>query len=146
MNKKEEKYYLKLRKNIADWLEKKTNVNHRFREYIMLVPDMFYLLAKLVQDTEVPQGKKVKLISAIAYFISPIDFLPEAFLGPVGYMDDLAIAAYVLNDMLNTVDLQIIRRHWAGDTDILIIVKNILINADNLMGKGIWDKLKRKFK
>jgi len=146
MNKKEEKYYLKLRKNIADWLEKKTNVNHRFREYIMLVPDMFYLLAKLVQDPEVPQGKKVKLISAIAYFISPIDFLPEAFLGPVGYMDDLAIAAYVLNDMLNTVDPQIIRRHWAGDTDILIIVKNILINADNLMGKGIWDKLKRKFK
>ncbi len=146
MNEKEEKYYLKLRKNISNWLEEKANINHRFKKYIMLVPDMFYLLVKLVQDPEVPQSKKVKLISAIAYFISPIDFLPEAFLGPIGYMDDLAIAAYVLNDMLNAIDPQIIRKHWAGDTDILITIKNILINADNLIGKGIWNKIRRKFK
>ena len=142
---KEEKYYLKLRKNITTWLDEKANLNNNFREYILIVPDMFHLLIKLVQDPDVPQGKKVKLISAIAYFISPIDFLPEAFLGPVGYMDDIAIAAYVLNDMLNSIDPQIIRRHWAGEIDILIVIKKILINVDKLIGKGIWDKLKGKF-
>ena len=146
MSNKEEKYYLKLRKNISDWLDAKANVNHKYRKYIMLVPDVFYLLVKLIQDPEVPQSKKIKLISAVVYFISPIDILPEAFLGPVGYMDDLAIAAYVLNDMLNSIDPQIIKRHWAGKTDILIVIKNILINADSLIGKGIWNKLKNKFK
>jgi uncharacterized membrane protein YkvA (DUF1232 family) len=145
MNGKEEKFYLKLRSNISTWLGEKANINHKYREFIMLVPDIFYLLIKLVRDSEVPQSKKVKLVSAIAYFISPIDFLPEAFLGPIGYMDDIAIAAYVLNDMLNSIDPQIIRRHWAGETDILMTIKKILINVDNLIGKGIWDKVKRKF-
>ncbi len=59
--------------------------------------------------------KKLNLVTAIAYFISPIDILPEAILGPIGYLDDLGIAAYVLNDLLNTVDPKIVRRNWVGD-------------------------------
>jgi uncharacterized membrane protein YkvA (DUF1232 family) len=142
---KEEKFYLKLRKNISKWLEKKSKLGHKWKEYILIVPDIFYLLVKLVQDKDVPQGKKVKLISAIAYFISPIDVLPEAILGPIGYLDDIAVAAYVLNDIINTIDPQIIRRNWVGEQDILYLVKNILANVDGMIGKGIWDKLKGKF-
>lgn len=142
---KEEKFYLKLRKNISKWLNEKSNINHKLKEYILVVPDIFYLLVKLVRDPDVPQSNKLKLISAIAYFISPIDLLPEAFLGPIGYMDDIAIAAYVLNDMINSIDPNIIRRNWAGNIDILILIKKILMNVDNLIGKGIWDKLKKKF-
>jgi len=142
---KEEKFYLKLRKNISKWLEDNSNSGHKWKDYILVVPDIFYLLVKLVQDKDVPQGKKVKLVSAIAYFISPIDVLPEAFLGPIGYLDDIAVAAYVLNDLINTIDPQIIKRNWAGDDDILYLVKNILANLDGMLGKGIWDKLKGKF-
>ena len=32
----------------------------------------------------------------LSFFISPIDFLPEALLGPLGYLDDLALTCYVL--------------------------------------------------
>ncbi len=143
--KKEEKFYLKLRKNISKWLEKNSKKGHKWKDYILIVPDIFYLLVKLVQDKDVPQGKKVKLVSAIAYFISPIDVLPEAILGPIGYLDDVAVAAYVLNDIINTVDPQIIKRNWVGEQDILYLVKNILANVDGMLGKGIWDKLKSKF-
>ena len=142
MKKKEEKYYLKLRSNITSWLANNANMNHKWREYLLIVPDIFYLLVKLVQDPDVPQGKKVKLITAIAYFISPIDLLPEAILGPIGYLDDLGVAAYVLNDLLNSVDPQVIKRNWVGDNDILLLIKKILINIDNMIGKGIWEKVK----
>lgn len=142
MKKKEEKFYLKLRTNITSWLGDNANMDYKWREYLLIVPDIFYLLVKLVQDPDVPQGKKVKLISAIAYFISPIDLLPEAILGPIGYLDDLGVAAYVLNDLLNSIDPQIIKRNWVGDTDILILIKKILINIDNIIGKGIWEKVK----
>lgn len=146
MNKREEKFYLKLRSNITTWLEKKANVSHKWREYILAAPDIFYLLVKLVQDPDVPTSKKVKLVTAIAYFISPIDVLPEAFLGPIGYLDDIGIAAYVLNDLLNSIDPQIIKRNWVGDVDVLYLIKKILINIDNIIGKGIWDKVKEKVK
>jgi uncharacterized membrane protein YkvA (DUF1232 family) len=83
-------------------------------------------------------------VTAIAYFISPIDILPEAILGPIGYLDDLGVAAYVLNDIINTVDPQIVKRNWIGDVDILILIKKILINIDKIIGKGIWDKVRGK--
>jgi len=144
MNEKEKRFYTKLRKNINRWLTDNTNINHKWREYILIAPDIFYLLVKLVQDPDVPQSKKIKLVTAIAYFISPIDLIPEAILGPIGYLDDIGIAAYVLNDLINTIDPQIIRRNWIGDVDILNVVKKILLNIDNMIGKGIWEKLRGK--
>lgn len=146
MNLKHEKFYLKLRNNITNWLDDKVNLDYKWREYLLLVPDIFYLLVKLLQDPDVPQNKKLKLVTAIAYFISPIDVLPEALLGPIGYLDDLGIAAYILNDLLNYVDPQVVKRNWVGDTDILITIKKILINVDKIIGKGIWDKVKGRVK
>lgn len=144
MNNKESKFYLKLRKNITFWLETNTKIKPKVREFLLVVPDIFYLLVKLVQDPDVPANKKVKLVSAIAYFISPIDVLPEMMLGPIGYLDDLGLAAYLLNDLLNTIDPQIIKRNWAGDIDILLLIKKILLNIENFIGKGIWEKVKQK--
>lgn len=146
MKGREEKFYLKLRTNITSWLEDKANLNYKWREYLMVVPDIFYLLVKLLQDPDVPQNKKLKLVAAIAYFISPIDFIPEAILGPVGYLDDLGLAAFILNDLLNYVDPQVIKRNWVGDVDILYMIKKILINIDKIIGKGIWNKVKDKIK
>jgi uncharacterized membrane protein YkvA (DUF1232 family) len=33
----------------------------------------------------------------IAYIISPLDLLPEGIIGPAGYAEDIALAAYVIN-------------------------------------------------
>lgn len=139
---KNEKFYLKLRRNITEWLNDNTNLDNKWREYLLIVPDIFYLMIKLLQDPDVPQGKKLKLVAAIAYFISPFDAMPEAILGPIGYLDDLALAAYILNDLVNSIDPQIIKRNWVGNVDILYLIKKILINVDNMIGKGIWERVK----
>ncbi|PID60790.1 MAG: hypothetical protein CR986_03475 [Ignavibacteriae bacterium] len=142
---KNEKFYIKLRTDISDWLQKNTKIKPIIKEYILIIPDIFYLLLKLVKDKDVPYSKKIKLFAAITYFISPIDIIPEAFLGPIGYLDDLGLAAFVLNDLINSIDPQIIKRNWPGENDILILIKNILANIDKLIGKGIWQKLKKLF-
>lgn len=146
MNKKEEDFYKNLRIKINKWLDEKVGRNHPWSEYILLAPDLFHLLTKLVVDSDVPDTKKIKIAASILYFISPIDFLPEALLGPVGYLDDVALAAYILNDIINNVDPVIVSRHWAGEKDILALVKTILANADKFLGTGIWKKIKNKFK
>ena len=144
MGKREDNFYLKIRKNINNWLNNNLNTNYKWKEYLLVVPDIFYLLVKLAQDPDVPQSKKIKLLTAIAYFISPIDLLPEAILGPIGYLDDLGVAVYVLNDLINSIDANIVRRNWAGEKDILLLVKNILLNIDKIVGKGLWEKIKGK--
>lgn len=138
-------YYQRLRLKIRQWAEKADSKNQKWLNYILVTPDLFHLLCKLAVDSDVPIKKRIKLGGAIAYFMSPIDFLPEEIIGPAGYLDDVSVAAYILNDIINEVDPQIIRRHWAGDEDILLLVKNIVANANEMLGKGLWKKIKEKF-
>lgn len=145
MKNEHEDFYKKLRSDINSWMSKNTSLDNKWKDFILLAPDMFHLLVKLSLDSRVPLSKKAKLTGAIAYFISPLDLLPELFLGPLGYLDDISIAAYVLNDVVNEIDPQIVREHWAGDSDILFNIKNILANANNMLGSGIWRKLRKKF-
>jgi uncharacterized membrane protein YkvA (DUF1232 family) len=145
MDNKNKDFYQKLRTDIKNWMDGRKASDNKWSEYILLAPDLFHLLTKLALDPDVPASKKVKIAGIIAYFISPLDFLPEMFLGPLGYLDDIALTAYVLNDIINEVDPKIVRRNWAGEMDILNLVKTIIANANNMIGSGIWKKLKRTF-
>ncbi|HID39901.1 MAG TPA: DUF1232 domain-containing protein [Calditrichaeota bacterium] len=140
MHKEHDDFYKKIRMQIADFLEKK---KFKYADILLLAPDFFHLMVKLSLDKRVPQEKKVKLVAAILYFISPLDFLPEMIFGPIGYMDDLALAAYVLNDFINGGDLDILYEHWAGESDILASIQNVLTVADHYLGKGLWQRIKR---
>ncbi len=144
MKKKEKDFYLKIRSDIKLWLDE--NADNRWSDYILLAPDLFHLLVKLMMDKEVPTSKKVKLGAAIAYFVSPIDLMPEGLIGPLGFLDDIALAAFVLNDIVNETNPQIILKHWAGDSDILYTIKNILANAKQMLGLDVYNKLKNRFK
>jgi len=143
MDEKQADFYQKLRKKLKNYLQSKEGSANKWADYLLWAPDLFHLLCKLSVDKDVPGKEKVKLLAAIAYFISPLDFIPEAILGPAAYADDLALTAYVLNSLLNHVDPEVIRRHWAGDEDVLEVIKKILQVAETMVGKGIWQRLKR---
>ena len=134
-------FYIKLRKKIETYLREHDN---QYADYLLLAPDLFHLLVRLSIDERVPVKKKAKFALVIAYFISPIDLLPEMLLGPLGYLDDIALTAYVINQYVNETDSTIVRELWAGDQDILSALKNIIDTADKFVGSGIWKKLKNK--
>ncbi len=112
----------------------------------MLAPDLFHLLCRLMVEKDVPVAEKVKLGMVIAYFISPLDLMPEAIFGPAGYLDDVALTVWVLHRLLNVVDPEVIRRNWAGDGDVLEVIKQVMKVADEMMGVGFWKRLKGIFK
>ena len=145
MNERQSDFYQKIRNDVKHWLNDNLDKENKWTDYILAAPDFFHLLCKLTADSEIPSNKKLKLLAAIAYFISPIDLLPEAFLGPVGYLDDIAVAAYILNDLINEVDSQIVRKHWAGEQDVLDLIKTILVNADEMIGSKMWKRIKKRF-
>jgi uncharacterized membrane protein YkvA (DUF1232 family) len=145
MNEEQKDYYKKLRGEVTDWIHR-GGKEHKWADYILLAPDIFHLLIKLSIDKEVPVDKRVRLAAVIGYFILPLDFFPEILLGPIGYLDDIAISAYMLNELFNSLDARIITKHWAGDMDLLKAVSNIISNANRFLGKGLLQKLKRRFK
>ena len=127
------------------WLESKEGKNHRWAEYLMFAPDLFHLLYKLSLEKDVPVKEKAKLAAAIAYFLSPVDLIPEAVSGPVGYLDDIAIASYVINSVITNSDADVVKRHWAGEKDVLEVIQAILNAADKMVGNKLWRKLRKRF-
>jgi uncharacterized membrane protein YkvA (DUF1232 family) len=138
-------FYQNLRSKMKAWIESREGKSHKWAEYLMFAPDLFHLLCRLSLDKDVPVKEKAKLVGAIAYFLSPIDLIPEAVTGPVGYVDDIAIASYVINSIVTNSDAEVVKKHWAGEKDVLEVIQAILKSADKMVGNRLWKKLKGRF-
>ena len=141
---KQRDFYLQLRDKINKWFEKNADQKREYTNYILLVPDFFYLLVRLTLDDRIPAIEKAKFAGVIAYFFSPIDFLPEALIGPLGYLDDLILTCYVLNLYINQqeeANKQVVRALWPGDEDVLNTIQVVLQKADKWIGSGLLKKI-----
>jgi len=134
-------FYQTLRRRIAAWLEKHGK-GFRHAQILLVAPDLFHLLCKLIVDKRVPAAHKARLAAAVVYFVSPLDFLPEALLGPVGYLDDVAVAAYALSSLINAGHGELAKEHWAGEGDLLGVIQLVLGAADEAIGAGLWKKIR----
>ncbi len=135
-------FYQQLRNRFKKWIETDEGKNYKFAEYLLAAPDLFHLMCKLSLDKSVDVKHKAMLAGAVAYFVSPIDLIPEAIVGPLGYVDDIGLAAFVLRKIIEE-NPQPVVEHWAGDGDILLLVQKILDIADQMVGKGLWNKVKK---
>jgi len=145
---KQKDYYLQLRDKVSKWFEKNADKKPEYANYILLVPDFFYLLVRLTLDNRIAAIDKAKFAGVIAYFFSPIDFLPEALLGPVGYLDDLVLACYVLNLYINQQDeagKAVVKELWPGEQDVLDTIQSVMQKADKWIGSGLLKKIKNVY-
>ncbi|HLJ74842.1 MAG TPA: DUF1232 domain-containing protein [Thermoanaerobaculia bacterium] len=139
------RFYDRLRESIHEFARSKGTIG-KTAEFLMLVPDMFMLLWRLTTDKRVSGKNKVLLGSGVAYFILPFDLIPEAIVGPIGYMDDLVFAVYVLSRVLSDTDPAILREHWAGEGDVLEEIRHVLNAADTVIDAKVAGKLKKLLK
>jgi uncharacterized membrane protein YkvA (DUF1232 family) len=141
-----ERFYDRVRASIQDYVNSKGRVLGKTAEFLLLVPDVFILLWRLTTDRRVSGKDKVLLGSAIAYFILPFDLMPEALLGPIGYMDDLIFGVYVLKKILSDTDASVLREHWSGTDDVLEMIQKVLNAAHSLVGDQIVGRIKKILK
>lgn len=140
-----EDFYQALRTKIADWLASKGQ-GFKHAQLLLLAPDLFHLLTRLLLDRRIPASEKAVLGAAVAYFLSPLDLLPEALLGPAGYVDDVALAAYAISRLINSGHGAVAKELWAGDGDLFEAIRRILEIADEMVGSGLWERLKSHFR
>jgi Uncharacterized conserved protein len=137
------RFYDRIRNTIQSYIDRKGRVLGKTTEFLLLVPDFFILLWRLTTDPRVNGKDKVLLGSAVVYYLSPFDLIPEAIVGPIGYLDDLVFGVYVLNSILRTVDASIVREHWSGSEDVLDSIQRVLNAAESLVGKDLLGKIKK---
>jgi uncharacterized membrane protein YkvA (DUF1232 family) len=84
------------------------------RELAAFIPNLVILFRGLLGDPRVARSSKLWLGFAIAWFLNPIDLIPE-FIPVVGPLDDAIVAALVLRHVLKQTDRTVLADHWRGD-------------------------------
>lgn len=135
---REQRFYRRLRDRVKRWGGGR-HISGRRLEYLLVAPDLFILLSRLSLDGRVPIGAKAKVAAGVAYFVTPLDVIPD-FLGPPGFVDDVLVAAWILKAVaaqLNQLDSSILEEHWEGEQDVLEQVTRIVDGADWLLGRAL---------
>ena len=135
---RERRFYRRLRDRVKRWAERR-DIPEKRLEYLLAAPDLFVLLSRLALDSRVPLRAKAKVAAGIAYFVTPLDMVPD-FLGPPGYLDDVVVAAWILQNIvaeLNQLDPAILEEHWEGQEDVLEKITTIVDRAEDVLGHGL---------
>jgi uncharacterized membrane protein YkvA (DUF1232 family) len=77
------------------------------------LPHLARLIARLVADPTLPRTAKIALAAAAVYLVSPIDLIPD-FVPFLGYVDDVLLAAVLVDGILSYVDRAVVLRYWPG--------------------------------
>lgn len=127
---KAEDKYSKVRKSLN---EKTDDKYTKIIDYAMLIPDIIVLFWRLFRDKRVNIKIKLMIGGIIAYLASPIDLLPD-FIPFVGQIDDVAIAFFGLQKIMNEVPIEIILENWQGEDNIVIKVNEVVGYMYKLVG------------
>jgi len=106
-----------------------------FSEIIRQAPALYRMMTKLLDDPALPRSISPLVIAAIAYFILPEDIIPEDKFGPVGYVDDIYLCAFVATEVITASGSpDILVRNWDGLRPVVELVKEILDREKELIG------------
>jgi uncharacterized membrane protein YkvA (DUF1232 family) len=141
-------FYDRLREKILHAIEKREGkrggkLTEGAVRALLLVPDVFILLARLALDKNVPGSTRAMIGGALAYFVLPVDLLPEALLGGAGFLDDLVLATAVLSQAFGGDLEPYARKHWSGSEDLRVVIRDISETAQSLLGQNLYDRLRR---
>jgi uncharacterized membrane protein YkvA (DUF1232 family) len=116
--------------------KEKVELKDRMKGFLMFLPNMVLLLARLLKDSRVPLVEKALFAAAIVYVVSPLDFIPDVF--PfIGQVDDIYMVALTLLRLVNRTDENVVREHWAGGGDVVSLIDSIAGLAPAILPKRV---------
>lgn len=129
--------YSKVRDKVIDKVPDKYG---KVVQYAIILPDIMVLLWRLFRDKRVKIKAKMMLAGVIAYLVSPLDIIPD-FIPLVGKIDDVAIAFFGLNAILNEVPKEIILQNWQGKEDVILLTREAVEYISEIVGSRNVGKL-----
>lgn len=145
MNAEHRRFYDQLRMKIEEFIKEKMgdSQTEKWLPYLMLAPDLFVLLVRLIKDTRVEVQAKAILLAAVLYFMTPLDIISEAVIGPMGFIDDIVLTVFALKKIIGDVEESILLEHWNGKQNLLHVIQDVVGKADELVGSKRLDKITR---
>lgn len=138
--KKKLMFYEKLREKFTGRIQQEGRLS-KVSDYLFLLPDFFILLCRLLMEERVTNQTKAFILGVIAYVMLPIDIIPD-FIPVIGFVDDLILVVFALDQILKHTDQQILLDNWSGKGNVLIAIRKILDIADRAVSQRLLIKIK----
>jgi uncharacterized membrane protein YkvA (DUF1232 family) len=88
------------------------------RAILRVLPDIVRTIGGLAGDPVLPKAAKLALAAAVLYLVSPVDLIPD-FIPVLGHLDDVFVAAILVDGMLNFVNRGLVLKYWPGSPESL---------------------------
>lgn len=138
-------YYRTVREALNKWACDIGDVQG-YAEHIPRAPTLLKLLENLALKKSVSVEGKAKVAVVTARFGAPRDKVPEAMVGPCAYIDDVALAALVAQEIAEEVDENVFRQCWPGKEDPRPVIDEVLKFARYAMGTEVWKEVREEFR
>ena len=110
--------------------------------YIQYLPDLFYILTDLLNETIIDKNDRIMICSALGYFITPNYIIPRGFYDTIGYRDYMFISCLVLNKLAAKHGFSIFDKIWLGSESFIDVLSNNLTKSGKAMEEmGHADKI-----
>lgn len=96
----------------------RTGAKRTVMEYIKQLPQFLSMLFGLLMDPRVAVIDKALVAGAIAYIVTPMDWIPD-FIPFLGEVDDVYLLVLALRRLLENAGRKVLLRHWKGDPEAL---------------------------
>jgi uncharacterized membrane protein YkvA (DUF1232 family) len=110
----------------------KSNLRSRMTNFLLVIPNLVLLCARLMVDPRVPAKERLLVAGAVVYAIVPLDFIPD-ILPFVGQVDDAYLVALSLLRLMSATDPRVVREHWRGGGDVVELVGATALLAARLL-------------
>jgi uncharacterized membrane protein YkvA (DUF1232 family) len=131
----DEQWYETPRVKLTEWCETIEGLTYAYPDVLMMLPNFGITLIRLVNDPRVLTERKVFLAAVIANVASPIDLMPEAYLGPSRIADEVVVAVFALQQALDKGESELVQNHLTGEGIVADAVEHALGAADRVVGK-----------
>lgn len=101
---------------------------------VHLAPIFFKLMTNLLDDRKTPKEARLLISTAIAYFVTPRDIIPEEVFGPLALIDDVFVCLHVSKQLMDMGHGDLVSAHWEGDEPIADLVNELYPLARDYVG------------
>ena len=109
-------------------IENLESYNGEYASFIDCGPNLFKLLCDLL-DYDIKKEIRLEICGAIAYYVVPMDVIPEQIYGPYGYIDDIFMSVYALRKVADEYGYEFLQEVWENDNNIKDVMDECYENA-----------------
>ena len=117
-------------------IENLENYDGEYASFIDCGPNLFKLLCDILEEEIIDQESRLEISAAIAYYVVPMDVIPEQIYGPYGYIDDIFISVYVLNNLAEKYGYDLLQKVWQKPGNI----KDVMDDCYEKSFEGLEDE------